>query len=64
MGSIEIAKELVLLAKDAGAKFVKFQKRNNPELLTVEQYNKPHPVPANSYGETYGQHREYPRIQS
>ena len=59
MGSIEIAKELVLLAKDAGAKFVKFQKRNNPELLTVEQYNKPHPVPANSYGETYGQHREY-----
>ena len=55
MGSIEIVKELVLLAKDAGAKFVKFQA--NIPIVTVEQYNKPHLVPANSYGETYGQHR-------
>ena len=38
---------------------VKFQKRNNKELLTEEQYNTPHPNPANSYGETYGSHREY-----
>ena len=38
---------------------VKFQKRNNKELLTPEQYNAPHPNPANSYGDTYGAHREF-----
>ena len=40
-------------------KHIKFQKRNNKELLPDEQYNSPHPVPENSYGETYGAHREY-----
>ncbi|NBL01077.1 MAG: N-acetylneuraminate synthase, partial [Erysipelotrichia bacterium] len=45
MGQIEIAKELIDLAKEAGAGYVKFQKRNNKELLTEEQYNTPHPVP-------------------
>lgn len=59
MGNFEIAKELIDLAKEAGAKYVKFQKRNNKELLTEEQYNAPHPVPENSYGNTYGAHREY-----
>ncbi|RXJ93833.1 N-acetylneuraminate synthase [Malaciobacter molluscorum] len=59
MGNFEIAKELIDLAKDAGAKYVKFQKRNNKELLTEEQYNSPHPVPENSYGNTYGAHREF-----
>jgi N-acetylneuraminate synthase len=37
---------------------VKFQKRTNRELLTPEEYNAPHPNPANSYGATYGLHRE------
>jgi sialic acid synthase len=37
---------------------VKFQKRTPKELLTPEQYNAPHPNPANAYGETYGAHRE------
>jgi len=37
---------------------VKFQKRNNLELLTKEEFNAPHPVPENSYGRTYGEHRE------
>ena len=59
MGDMGIAKELVLLAKEAGANYVKFQKRNNKELLTKEQYNAVHPVPSNSYGDTYGAHREY-----
>jgi N-acetylneuraminate synthase len=59
MGNFNIAKELILLAKQSGAGYVKFQKRNNKELLTKEQYNAPHPVPYNSYGETYGQHREF-----
>ena len=59
MGDIKIAKELISLAKEAGAKYVKFQKRNNTELLTKEQYDAPHNVPNNSYGDTYGAHREF-----
>lgn len=59
MGEFDIAKELIDLAKQSGAKYVKFQKRNNKELLTEEQYNASHPVPYNSYGSTYGEHREY-----
>lgn len=59
MGKMEIAKELMRLAKDCGATYAKFQKRCNKELLTEEQYNKPHPVPANAYGATYGAHREF-----
>jgi len=58
-GDFEIAKELIFMAKQAGADVAKFQKRNNRELLTEEQYNAPHPNPSNSYGSTYGEHREY-----
>lgn len=59
-GDIEIAKELIKVAKIfCNVNAVKFQKRNNKELLTEEQYNQPHPNPSNSYGETYGLHREY-----
>lgn len=59
-GDMEIAKELIKVAKIfCNADAVKFQKRNNKELLTEEQYNQPHPNPANSYGNTYGEHREY-----
>ena len=59
-GEMEIAKELIKIAKIfCNADAVKFQKRNNKELLTEEQYNAPHPNPANSYGDTYGAHREY-----
>jgi sialic acid synthase len=58
-GEISIAKELIDLAKESGAEYVKFQKRNNRELLTDEQYNAVHPVPENSYRENYGAHREF-----
>lgn len=58
-GDFEIAKELIKLSKDCGAEFAKFQKRNNKELLTEEQYNNPHPNPGNSYGDSYGLHREF-----
>ena len=59
-GEMDIAYELIKTAAiyckvDA----VKFQKRNNKELLTPEQYAAPHPNPANSYGATYGEHREF-----
>ena len=59
MGKMNIAKELILLAKQSGAEYVKFQKRNSKELLTKEQYDAPHPNPHNSYGDTYGAHREF-----
>lgn len=59
MGDINIAKELISLAKDSGANYIKFQKRNNKDLLTKEQYDAPHPVSYNSYGNTYGEHREF-----
>ena len=57
-GSMEIAKELIDLTKSSGATYAKFQKRNPKELLTEEQYNAPHPVAYNSYGDTYGGHIE------
>ena len=59
LGDFEIAKDLIKLSKEAGADYAKFQKRYSKELLTEEQYNAPHPNPHNSYGETYGEHREY-----
>jgi len=59
-GDMDIAKELIKVAKIfCNADVVKFQKRNNKELLTEEQYNAPHPNPYNSYGDTYGAHREF-----
>ena len=58
-GELEIAFELIELSKQSGANVAKFQKRNNKELLTEDQYNAPHPNPINSYGDTYGAHREY-----
>jgi Sialic acid synthase len=59
-GDFEIAKEFIKIAAIfCKADIVKFQKRNNRELLTLEQYNAPHPNPANSYGKTYGEHREF-----
>jgi N-acetylneuraminate synthase len=58
MGNLDIAFELIKISKDSGADYAKFQKRNNKELLSESQYNAPHPNPINSYGETYGEHRE------
>jgi N-acetylneuraminate synthase len=59
-GDMTIAKELIATAAIfCKADYVKFQKRNNKELLSPEQYNAPHPVPANAYGKTYGEHREF-----
>ena len=58
-GDLDIAKELILLAKTSGADVAKFQKRNSKELLPKKQYNSPHPNPINSYGKTYGEHREF-----
>lgn len=60
MGRMETAHELIQTAAIfCKADAIKFQKRCPKELLTPEQYNAPHPNPANSYGETYGEHREF-----
>ena len=59
MGDFKIAKDLIVLAKECGADVAKFQTRDNKLLLTDKQYNNPHPVQENSYGKTYGAHREF-----
>lgn len=60
MGDMEIARKMVHVAAHfCEVDAVKFQKRTPKELLTPEEYNAPHPVSHNSYGETYGAHREY-----
>lgn len=60
MGQMEIAHDLInTAAYFCKANAIKFQKRCPKELLTPEQYNAPHPNPVNSYGDTYGAHREY-----
>lgn len=57
-GDIDIALEMVKIASvKCNIDIIKFQKRSI--LLSEEQYNAPHPVPENSYGETYGEHREF-----
>ncbi len=58
-GDFAIAKNLIKSAKDCGVSYVKFQKRTVRELLTPEQFNSPHPELHQSYGSTYGSHREY-----
>ena len=57
-GDIKIAKDLIKAAKRCGADVAKFQKRNNKLLLNKKEYESPHPEPWNSYGNTYGLHRE------
>ena len=59
-GDIEIAREMIgIAATFAKCDFVKFQKRSNRELLTPQEYNAGHPNPQNSYGDSYGAHREF-----
>ena len=57
-GDIKIALDLIKAAKRCGADVAKFQKRNNKLLLNKKEYESPHPEPWNSYGNTYGLHRE------
>jgi N-acetylneuraminate synthase len=59
-GDMQTAREMIRIAATfAKCEYVKFQKRNNRELLTPEEYAAPHPNPANSYGASYGEHREF-----
>lgn len=65
-GDMNIAHQMIkllatfkLLNPNSYIDVVKFQKRTNKELLSPEEYNAPHPNPRNSYGATYGEHREF-----
>lgn len=58
-GDMKIAKQMIDIgAHYCGVDIVKFQKRNNRELLG-DGYDDPHPCPENSYGDSYGLHRDY-----
>lgn len=57
-GSVETCKEMFQAAKDCGANAVKLQKRDNRSLFTRAAYDKPYEN-ENSYGKTYGEHREF-----
>lgn len=56
-GDLDTCKRMFLAAKECGADAVKLQKRNNRKLYTKALYNSPYDNP-NSYGKTYGEHRE------
>ncbi|ASJ20180.1 N-acetylneuraminate synthase family protein [Brachyspira hampsonii] len=56
---IKVLGSMKYINENSSIDIVKFQKRNNKELLTEEQYNAPHPEPKNSYGSSYGEHREF-----
>lgn len=56
-GNLETAKELFRAAKECGAHAAKLQKRDNRSLFTRKMYDSPYEN-ENSYGSTYGAHRE------
>ncbi|GAB4428662.1 MAG: N-acetylneuraminate synthase [Chloroflexi bacterium OHK40] len=57
-GDVEKCKALFREARECGADAVKLQKRDNRTLYTAAMYNKPYEN-ENSFGATYGEHREY-----
>ena len=55
-GNIDIAKKLILQAKECGADAVKFQKRSIPRILTKAGLEMAYEN-RNSFGKTYGEHK-------
>jgi len=58
IGQMNIARELIFGAYEAGADAVKFQKRDIKATYTKKMINRPYNS-KNSFGRTYGVHREY-----
>lgn len=56
-GELQKCKEMFLHAKECGAHAVKLQKRDNRSLFTRAMFDKPYDN-ENSFGPTYGAHRE------
>lgn len=63
MGDIEVAKlmidSLASFPKEFRPDIIKFQKRTPRLILSEKEFNSPHPNPENSFGDTYGTHREF-----
>ena len=57
-GNVDTAKKMIKAAVDAGASAVKLQKRENRYLFTAAYYDRPYNS-ENSFGNTYGEHREF-----
>lgn len=57
-GDIDTAIKMITTAAQCGVDAVKFQKRCNKSLYTKAFYSKPYDN-ENSYGATYGEHREF-----
>ena len=57
-GSVDDCKAIITAAAQAGCSAVKLQKRSNRDLYTPAVYNQPYNS-ENSWGATYGEHREY-----
>ena len=56
-GNVELCKQMIKAAFDAGATAVKLQKRSNKNLFTEQYFDRPYNS-ENSFGATYGEHRE------
>lgn len=56
-GDLETAEKMIVSAYECGCDAVKLQKRSNRTLYTKLFYSKPYDN-ENSYGKTYGEHRE------
>ena len=63
MGNIDIARQMIdVLAKfpsELRVDVIKFQKRCPRVILSEQEYNAPHPDSKNSFGKTYGLHKEF-----
>lgn len=57
-GSVELCEQIVVAAAEAGADCIKLQKRENKIQFTNAAYNAVYNS-ENSYGRTYGEHREF-----
>ena len=56
-GDLEQCKKMFTVAKECGANAAKLQKRDNRALFTQAMFDSPY-LHRNSYGATYGEHRE------
>ena len=57
-GDLDVCKQMIKAAAESGASAVKLQKRHNQTLYTKSMLAKEYDNP-NSYGPTYGEHREF-----
>lgn len=58
MGDLDLALKMTGVAKECGADYIKWQKRNPEESVPKNWHNKPHPNPHHAYGSNYLEHRK------